>query len=317
MWHNFGGEADDANCRRICYTAFDLGITHFDLANNYGPPPGSAEERAGKIIRDMPRDELIISSKAGWVMWPGPYGNLGSRKYLLASLDQSLQRLGLDYVDIFYHHRPDPLTPMEESLGALDQAVRSGKALYAGISSYNGKMTDQAAEIVAKNRLAPLLIHQPYYNMLSRGIEHDLLPATERHGLGVIAFCPLARYVGRMFWRRSQRLPRGFEYRLPQEGTGDPESLVKPRKLAKIAKATRPKPGANGGVDPARSARHLRVDRGQQARTGSRKRGGAEKRRFHAPGVSGHRSHHGRERLTQAIFDGGADEFNKSRSHSS
>lgn len=188
-WHNFGGEADDDNCRRMLYTALDHGITHFDLANNYGPPPGSAEQRIGRILEDMPRDELIVSTKAGYLMWPGPYGEWGSRKQLLASLDQSLGRLGLDYVDIFYHHRPDPDTPLEETMGALDQAVRSGKAIYAGISSYRGAMTRDAIDQATTRPI----IHQPNYSMLDRWIEDDLLPVTDELGIGVIAFCPLAQ----------------------------------------------------------------------------------------------------------------------------
>lgn len=192
-WHNFGDEAQDENCKAICRTAFDLGITHFDLANNYGPPPGSAERRVGKIIKDLPRDELIISTKAGFYMWPGPYGDHGSRKHLLASLDQSLLRLELDYVDIYYHHRPDADTPLEETLGALDGAVRSGKALYAGISSYNGQQTGDAVRVVKYHGLTRPVIHQPYYNMFDRRIEQDLLPVTAEAGIGVIAFCPLAQ----------------------------------------------------------------------------------------------------------------------------
>ena len=206
-WHNFGGADTDAghhadetafheNCRRMLLAAFDAGITHFDLANNYGPPPGAAEERVGRILRgDLAahRDELIISTKAGWGMWPGPYGDWGSRKYLLASLDASLKRLGLEYVDIFYHHRPDPETPLEETLGALDQAVRSGKALYAGVSSYRGAQTADAVRVCERHGLAMPIIHQPSYSLLNRWIEADLLPITERFGLGVIAFCPLAQ----------------------------------------------------------------------------------------------------------------------------
>lgn len=205
-WHNFGGAGTDAghhedeasfhdNCRNMLFTAFDLGITHFDLANNYGPPPGSAEERVGRILRELPRDELIISSKAGYRMWPGPYGEWGSRKSLLASLDQSLKRLGLDYVDIFYSHRPDPAhgTPIEETLGALDQAIRSGKALYAGISNYRGDGTADVVRISDLKGYHRPIIHQPSYSMLNRWIESDLLPHTQRHGIGVIAFCPLAQ----------------------------------------------------------------------------------------------------------------------------
>lgn len=193
MWHNFGDQVKDDNCRAICCTALDLGITHFDLANNYGPPPGSAERRMGKIIKDLPRDELVISTKAGFYMWPGPYGDHGSRKYLLASLDQSLRRLELDYVDIYYHHRPDMDTPQEETLGALDHAVRSGKALYAGISSYNGQQTEDMLRVIKCHGLSRPIIHQHYYNMFDRGIEHDLLPIADEAGLGVIAFCPLAQ----------------------------------------------------------------------------------------------------------------------------
>ena len=184
------------NSRKMLHTAFDLGITHFDLANNYGPTAGSAEERVGRILADdfsSHRDELIISTKAGWPMWPGPYGDWGSRKYLLASLDASLRRLKLDYVDIYYHHRPDPGTPLEETMGALDQAVRSGKTIYAGISSYRGGLTAEAIGICERNHLSRPIIHQPSYNLLDRWIEKDLLPVTERAGLGVIAFCPLAQ----------------------------------------------------------------------------------------------------------------------------
>jgi L-glyceraldehyde 3-phosphate reductase len=193
LWHNFGGEADHENCRQMCFTAFDLGVTHFDLANNYGPPPGSAEERFGRILRELPREEVIVSTKAGFRMWPGPYGEWGSRKNLLQSLDQSLKRLGVDHVDLFYHHRPDPGTPLEESLGALDQAVRSGKALYAGISNYSGVQTADAVRVVEANRFPKLLIHQVSYSLFRRGPETDLFGHTERHGLGVIAFCPLAQ----------------------------------------------------------------------------------------------------------------------------
>jgi L-glyceraldehyde 3-phosphate reductase len=194
-WHNFGGHADHDEARKMLHRAFDLGITHFDFANNYGPPPGSAESFGGKVLAEDfhgYRDELIISTKAGYGMWPGPYGEWGSRKYLLASLDQSLERLGLDYVDIFYSHRPDNDTPLEETIGALDSAVRQGKALYVGISSYNGAMTDAAMKVAQELR-TPLIIHQPSYSMLNRWIESDLLPHTRKLGLGVIAFCPLSQ----------------------------------------------------------------------------------------------------------------------------
>ncbi|MET3173761.1 UNVERIFIED_ORG: L-glyceraldehyde 3-phosphate reductase [Arthrobacter sp. UYCu721] len=198
LWHNFGDDKPFEVQRAILRRAFDLGVTHFDLANNYGPPYGTAETNFGRHFKDdfRPyRDELIISSKAGYDMWPGPYGNWGSRKYLLASLDQSLQRMGLDYVDIFYSHRPDPETPMEETMGALDQAVRSGKALYAGISSYTPQQTLEAARIL-KELGTPLLIHQPSYSMLNRWTENgspNLYEALEQVGAGCIAFSPLAQ----------------------------------------------------------------------------------------------------------------------------
>jgi len=193
LWHNFGGVDIYENSRSIIRRAFDLGITHFDLANNYGPPYGSAEQNFGRILaQDLKpyRDELIISSKAGYDMWPGPYGEWGSRKYLIASCDQSLQRLGLDYVDIFYHHRPDPDTPLEESLGALDQIVRSGKALYVGISNYPAEKTREAARIF-REMGTPFIIHQPRYNMFDRWVEAGLLDVLEEEGIGSIAFSPL------------------------------------------------------------------------------------------------------------------------------
>ncbi|TDB98776.1 L-glyceraldehyde 3-phosphate reductase [Actinomadura sp. 7K534] len=195
LWHNFGDDRPLEVQRAILRRAFDLGVTHFDLANNYGPPYGSAELNFGRIMREdlRPyRDELIISTKAGYDMWPGPYGEWGSRKYLLASLDQSLSRMGLDYVDIFYSHRFDPETPLEETMGALDTAVRSGKALYAGISSYSPERTAEAAAIL-REMGTPLLIHQPSYSMLNRWIEGGLLDTLEREGVGCIAFSPLAQ----------------------------------------------------------------------------------------------------------------------------
>jgi L-glyceraldehyde 3-phosphate reductase len=195
LWHNFGGVDNFENSRAMLRRAFDLGITHFDLANNYGPPYGSAEETFGQILKKdfRPyRDELIVSTKAGWDMWPGPYGDLGSRKNLLASLDQSLKRMGLAYVDIFYHHRPDPDTPMEESLGALDTAVRSGRALYAGISAYNAEQTAQAIKIL-RDLGTPCLIHQPKYSMFVRDPEQGLLNVLEKEGVGAIVFSPLAQ----------------------------------------------------------------------------------------------------------------------------
>ncbi|HZH62990.1 MAG TPA: L-glyceraldehyde 3-phosphate reductase [Metabacillus sp.] len=193
LWHNFGGVDSFENGRAMLRRAFDLGITHFDLANNYGPPPGSAEEMFGKILKTdfAPyRDELIISTKAGYHMWDGPYGEWGSKKYLIASLDQSLKRMGLDYVDIFYSHRPDPNTPLEETMGALDQIVRQGKALYVGISSYSAEQTAEAVKIL--NDLGtPLLIHQPSYSMFNRWIEDGLQDVLQENGVGSIAFCPL------------------------------------------------------------------------------------------------------------------------------
>lgn len=193
LWHNFGDVDCIEEAERMICGAFDAGITHFDLANNYGPPPGSAESNFGKILHKSLknyRDELIISTKAGWKMWEGPYGEWGSRKYLIASLDQSLKRMGLDYVDIFYSHRPDPNTPLEETMGALDQIVRSGKALYVGISSYSTEQT-QAASQILKQLGTPCLIHQPRYSMLAREVENGLLDTLEKEGMGCIGFSPL------------------------------------------------------------------------------------------------------------------------------
>ncbi|HAX68137.1 MAG TPA: L-glyceraldehyde 3-phosphate reductase [Anaerolineae bacterium] len=195
LWHNFGGVDTYSNSRAMVLRAFDLGITHFDLANNYGPPPGSAEETFGQLLaKDLKnyRDELIISSKAGYTMWDGPYGDWGSRKYLVASLDQSLKRMGLDYVDIFYHHRPDPETPLEETMQALDFIVRSGRTLYAAISNYPADKAREAAQIL--RRLGtPCLIHQPVYSMFNRWVEDGLLQALKEEGIGCIAFSPLAQ----------------------------------------------------------------------------------------------------------------------------
>jgi L-glyceraldehyde 3-phosphate reductase len=209
LWHNFGGDRPLETSRAIVRRAFDLGITHFDLANNYGPPYGSAEETFGRLLRDdlAPyRDELVVSTKAGYDMWPGPYGEWGSRKYMLASLDQSLCRLGLDYVDIFYSHRFDPETPLEETMGALDTAVRQGKALYAGISSYSAAKTAEAAAIL-RGLGTPLLIHQPSYSLLNRWIEPDLLDTLEDEGIGCIVFSPLAQ--GMLTDRYLDGIPEG------------------------------------------------------------------------------------------------------------
>ncbi len=209
LWQNFGGDQPSDENRAIIRRAFDQGVTHFDLANNYGPPYGSAETNFGRMLRTElagHRDELVISTKAGWDMWPGPYGDWGSRKYLLASLDQSLVRMGLDYVDIFYHHRPDPETPLEETMGALASAVHQGKALYAGISQYQPDRTREAARILRELGV-PLLIHQPVYSMLNRWIEPQLLDALEEVGAGCIAFSPLAQ--GQLTDRYADGVPAG------------------------------------------------------------------------------------------------------------
>lgn len=241
LWHNFGGVDTIENARDMLLRAFDLGITHFDLANNYGPPPGSAEETFGRIMqRDLRpyRDELIISSKAGYLMWPGPYGEWGSRKYLIASLDQSLSRMGLEYVDIFYSHRPDPETPLEETMGALDQIVRSGKALYAGISSYSPEQTRQAAQIL-RGLGTPCLIHQPSYNMFNRWIENGLLDAVRDEGMGCIVFSPLAQ--GMLTNKYLDEIPAGSRASKPNtalrpEQVTD-EKRARVRKLKDIADA--------------------------------------------------------------------------------
>lgn len=241
LWHNFGGVDVYENSRAIVLRAFDLGVTHFDLANNYGPPPGSAETTFGSILKNdlRPyRDELIISTKAGYLMWDGPYGEWGSRKYLLASLDQSLERMGLKYVDIFYAHRPDPDTPLEETMMALDSAVRSGRALYAGISNYSAELTKKAAAIL-RQLGTPCLIHQPKYNMFTRWIEADLLRVFEEEGMGSIVFSPLAqglltgRYLQGIPGDSRASKPHGFLK--PDQITED--ALAKARKLDAIAKA--------------------------------------------------------------------------------
>jgi L-glyceraldehyde 3-phosphate reductase len=238
LWHNFGHDRPYETSRAIARRAFDLGITHFDLANNYGPPFGSAEENFGRILRDdlRPyRDELVISTKAGYDMWPGPYGEWGSRKYVLASLDQSLARLGLEYVDIFYSHRFDPDTPLEETLGALDTAVRQGKALYAGISSYSSEKTREAAAIM-RSLGTPILIHQPSYSMLNRWIEPDLLDVLGEEGIGSIGFSPLAQ--GILTDRYLHGIPEGSRASenssLPASQLDD-QTLGKARALTEIA----------------------------------------------------------------------------------
>ncbi|MGI6269642.1 MAG: L-glyceraldehyde 3-phosphate reductase [Candidatus Howiella sp.] len=239
MWQNFGDYKPFDNSRRMALRAFDLGVTHFDLANNYGPTPGSAEETFGKILRDdlkPHRDELIISTKAGYEMWPGPYGQGGSRKYLLASLDQSLQRMGLDYVDIFYSHRFDSETPLEETMGALATAVKSGKALYVGISSYDAEQTRRAYEIL-EGMGVRCLIHQPSYSMLNRWVEKNLLPTLEDLGMGSIAFCPLEQ--GILTSRYISGIPSDSRVAIPygtlSEKNVTEERIAKVRRLSAIA----------------------------------------------------------------------------------
>ncbi len=241
LWHNFGGVDTLENARAMVRTAFDNGITHFDLANNYGPPPGSAEENFGRILaQDLKpyRDELIISSKAGYDMWPGPYGEWGSRKYVIASCDQSLKRLGLDYVDIFYSHRPDPNTPLEETMGALDHIVRSGRALYAGISNYNPGQTRRAAEIMSALG-TPLLIHQPNYNMFDRWIEGGLTDVLAEQGIGCIVFSPLSQ--GLLTNRYLKGIPEDSRAGRPtgflRPGDVTEENVAKARKLNELAQA--------------------------------------------------------------------------------
>ncbi len=239
MWHNFGDDRSYDNARAMVRTAFDLGITHLDLANNYGPPPGAAETTMGRLLRDdfgPHRDELIISTKAGYTMWPGPYGDHGSRKYLLASLDQSLARMGLDYVDIFYSHRPDAATPLEETMGALAQAVRSGKALYVGLSNYPADRTREASRLL-RSMGVPCLIHQPRYHMFERWIEQSLIDTCADEGMGIIAFMPLAqglltdRYLHGI--PSDSRAASASPFLKTEQVT--PELLAKVRALSRIA----------------------------------------------------------------------------------
>jgi L-glyceraldehyde 3-phosphate reductase len=241
LWHNFGGVDVFAEGRAMIRRAFDLGITHFDLANNYGPPPGSAEENFGRILREdfsAHRNELVISSKAGYQMWPGPYGEWGSRKYLVASLDQSLKRLGLDYVDIFYSHRPDTETPLEETMGALDHLVRSGKALYAGVSNYPADLTRRAAQIL-RQLGTPCLIHQPSYSLFNRWIEDGLLETLAGEGMGCIAFSPLAQ--GLLTDKYLQGIPEGSRAAKPhgflRPAQVTTENVAKSKALNALAQA--------------------------------------------------------------------------------
>lgn len=241
LWHNFGSNGNFDNMEAMCRTAFDNGITHFDLANNYGPVPGAAEENFGRILRKglgEYRDELVISTKAGYDMWPGPYGNWGSRKYLVASLDQSLKRMGLDYVDIYYHHRPDPKTPLEETARALDQIVRSGKALYIGISNYNKEQTIAIAQLF-KEMGTPFIINQRKYSMFVRDIEKDgLKDYAAAHGIGIITFCPLAQ--GLLTDRYINGIPEDSRIRTDgrflKENAVNEETIEKVKKLGALAK---------------------------------------------------------------------------------
>jgi len=235
LWHNFGGEGDYQNMKDILLRAFDLGVTHFDLANNYGPPPGSAESNFRNILQSelaLHRDELIISTKAGYLMWDGPYGEWGSRKYLLASLDQSLKRMGLEYVDIFYSHRPDPDTPMEETMMALHSAVQQGKALYVGISNYDAQQTNRAVDIL-ESLGTPCLIHQPRYNMFDRWVEDGLLEVLEKRGVGCIPFSPLAQ--GLLTNRYLNGIPKGSridsDSPFLSKKNLDPDTMVKVKAL--------------------------------------------------------------------------------------
>ncbi|HEX8551287.1 MAG TPA: L-glyceraldehyde 3-phosphate reductase [Abditibacteriaceae bacterium] len=244
LWHNFGGVDHLENARAMCRTAFDLGVTHFDLANNYGPPPGSAEENFGQILaKDFRgyRDELVISSKAGYGMWPGPYGDFGSRKYLISSLDQSLKRMNLDYVDIFYHHRPDNDTPLEETMSALAHTVTSGKALYVGISSYPADKAALAAQML-REMGAPCLIHQPAYSIFNRWIEGDLLATLEAEGVGCIAFSPLAQGM------LTDKYLKGIE---PGSRASKPSGFLKPEHIT------------DEMLDKVRQLNHLATERGQ------------------------------------------------------
>ena len=290
LWHNFGEDKSAATAREICRTAFDLGITHFDLANNYGPPPGSAETLFGEILRNDfhgLRDELVISTKAGYRMWPGPYGEWGSRKYLLSSLDQSLKRMGLDYVDIFYSHRFDPNTPLEETMLALDSAVRQGKALYVGLSSYNSQRTREAVAIL-RELGTPCIIHQPSYSMLNRWVEEDgLLDTLDDLGLGSIVFSPLAQ--GMLTTKYLNGIPDESRaaagqvpaHELPQRGQS--RAHPRPQRHRRTARADAGADGARLGA--ARRARDLGADRRQPARTGRRLRRRDQEPLVHAGGA--------------------------------
>lgn len=292
IWQNFGSVTPYETSRAILLRAFDLGVTHIDAANNYGPVPGSAEETLGRVLKtDLApyRDELIISTKAGYGMWPGPYGDWGSRKYMLASLDQSLKRLGLEYVDIFYSHRPDPETPLEETMGALASAVRAGKALYVGVSNYSAEQTRQAAAILRQMGV-PCLIHQPRYNMFDRWIEDGLQDVLDEEGMGSIAFSPLAqglltdRYLGGI--PADSRAARGA---FLKEADITPARLDVIRKLNGIAARTGTESGPDGHrLDPAGRAGDLGLSGRVQRRAAGEQSGGAAAARIYRRRVGGH-----------------------------
>ncbi len=306
LWWNFGHDRPLETSRAIVRRAFDLGITHFDLANNYGPPYGSAEETFGSLMSSdlRPfRDELVISTKAGYDMWPGPYGEWGSRKYLLASLDQSLARMGLEYVDIFYSHRFDPDTPLEETMGALDSAVRAGKALYAGISSYSAEKTREAAAIL-RDLGTPLLIHQPSYSMLNRWIEPDLLDAVGELGIGCIVFSPLAQ--GMLTDKYLDGIPEGSRASWPSSLSPElltDAALARIRALNEIASRAWSEPGADGArLGVARRARDIGADRRVERRAARGQRRGARPARVHRRRARGDRPARDRQ-LDQSLVD--------------
>ena len=300
LWQNFGDDRPVANSRAMIRRAFDLGITHFDLANNYGPPYGSAEINFGRIFSEdlRPyRDEIVISTKAGYDMWPGPYGEWGSRKYLLASLDQSLQRMRLDYVDIFYSHRFDPDTPLEETMGALDTAVRQGKARYVGISSYGPRRTEEAATIL-RELGTPLEIHQPSYSMLNRWIEPELLDVLDREGVGAIVFSPLAQ--GLLTDRYLDGVPEDSRLRSGNYMSRGHDQRGEPRARARTQRdraGARPVAGPDGDrLGAARSARHERAARREQRRAARAERRRARPSGFRSGRARGDRPLRGRQR---------------------
>ena len=304
MWHNFGDARPADEIEATLTRAFDLGITHFDLANNYGPPYGSAETNVGKVLRGALapyRDELILSTKAGWDMWPGPYGDGGSRKYLLASLDASLKRMGVEYVDIFYSHRYDHETPLEETMGALDTAVRQGKALYAGISSYPPDQTVEAAGILARLG-TPLLIHQPPYSMFNRWIEHGLLDTFGRLEVGCIVFSPLAQ--GLLTDRYLEGIPEGSRASRPASSLDPAFVTDELRDTGPVPRRDRPGagpvPGPDGpGLDGPGSPGDLHPHRGQQPRAAGAERGHPGRPGLLRRGAGGHRGRPGR--LTRCL----------------